>query len=85
MNIHFVSKSQVYFVQIKCAYVYFKMNFHATFLKQFLIKHILSCFSGIREALQNICVMHTLQYEHVLTFCGISWLQSTIILGSKHT
>ena len=44
------------------------MNFHATCLKQFLIKHILSCFSGIREALQNICVMHTLQYEHVLTF-----------------
>jgi hypothetical protein len=59
MNIHFFFiKSQVYFVQMKCTYVYFEMNFHATFLKQFLIKHILSCFSGIREALQNICVMH---------------------------
>jgi hypothetical protein len=29
---------------------------------------IISCFSAIREALQNICVMHTLQYVHVLTF-----------------
>jgi hypothetical protein len=55
----------VYFVQIKCTYVYFNMNFNATFLKQILIKHILSCFSGISEALQNICVMHTL---YVLTF-----------------
>ena len=51
------------------------MNFHATFFKQFLIKHILSCFSAIREALQNICVMHTLQYEHVLTFwCNVTYL-----------
>ena len=69
MNIHFFFiKFHVYFVQIKCTYVYFNMNFHATFLKQFLMKHILSCFSAIREALQNICVMHTSQYEHVLTF-----------------
>jgi hypothetical protein len=61
-------------------YVYIKMNFHATFLKQFLIKHILSCFSGIREALQNICVMHTLQYEHVLTFwCNVTYLYISVI------
>ena len=90
MNIHFFIliltfyfiKSQVYFVQMKCTYVYFKMNFHATFLKQFLIKHILSCFSGIREALQNICVMHTLQhqYEHVLTFwCNVTHLYISVI------
>jgi virulence-associated protein VapD len=62
--------------QIKCTYDYFNMNFHATFLKQILIKHILSRLSGISEALQNICVMHTLQYEHVLTF----WCKSLIHL-----
>ena len=57
------------------------MNFHATFLKQFLIKHKLSCFSGIREALQNICVMHTLQYEHVLTFwCNVTYLYIYVML-----
>ena len=70
----------MYFVQIKCTCVYFNRYFHATFLKKKLIKHILSCVSGIGEALQNICVMHTLQYEHVLTFwCNVTYLYISVI------